>query len=501
MITDFSVIYGETVPKNYFWDLGPPLQTVNTFTTADVFLQNDTPSISGYAPGLRVLFGNTSFSDQGFNFIDYKWDFGDFYHQDNNIVSLSCSTGVTEHTYIMPGTYTVSLRHIQSKGLSELDQTGNARLCLGKYNIRWFWDELRCLDSLGGDNLSKLTWDETMCVPPLTAANPKPKWWANETECFQKYCKFWSWYDLKCEGGNPVVWSETDSDALFEKRWAFEANDTICTVNSADFLNTTQTFEQTVFKTVVTVKEIMPVASMYSVSAITGPSPLAVQLTPRNCKPGSFPIDRIDWDFGDGSPIKTITRYTSIQNDPEVINTRYFGADLNDVRNYDVLHTYTRNIDIYPVFYPSLTCYSANTHSYDTCSMTVGPINLIRASTIENFNILKTRNTLKGNIYAFNVNNNISVITTNETKNPLIPKFTSPLTVIRNTQGIFQDWFGYNGANYPLPYTPSCLPPVDIPFSFRIITTEDPTPFNITDNLSAEPGIPITTEGSAFIVT
>lgn len=497
MITDFSVFYGETVPKTYFWDLGAPFQTPNTTTSATIYTQNGVPCISGYAPGLRVLFGNNSFSDEGFDLSDYTWDFGDYYHSNNNVVSLSCGFGAVEHTYIMPGEYTVSLRHVQSKSTTVFSQAADPTYCRGKYSIRWFWDELKCLTPLGNDNPEKLTWNQTLSTPPLSVENPKPKWWDNETACFEKYCKYWSWYDLQNDQNSCTTWLQSETDEVFEKKWMFEANDTVCTVTDADFLNTVQTTEQNVFKTVITVKEILPVAGMHSISATIGISPLAVQLTPRNCKSGSFPLDRIDWDFGDGTPIKTISRYIPVE-DANVVYTGYFGADKNDVRNYDVLHTYVRNINTYPVFYPSLTCYSANTNSSDSCSITIGPIDF--KQTEQDLHILKNRNTLKGNIYAFSVDQNIAFITTNESNKVLIPPLTIPTNTIRNTFNIPQNFYGYNGNNYPQVYIPSCnIPPISL-LTFKYLATEDDTP-DVIDNagLSALSGIPILTEGSSFI--
>lgn len=485
MTTDFFVLTAETVPSTYFWDLGVPLETVPTNTPA--FITTD--YVSGYAPALEVIFANNSFSDPDYDFIDYSWDFGDYYHDDNNFVSLSCAA-LVQHTYIMPGKYTVTLKHIQSRGRVELDQTGNALLCRGKYDRRWFWNELTCLTPLSNTNPLATTWDEVSCGAPLE------KWWDFEEACFQKYCKAWSWYDLNTENNiNPVKWSDTVSDAEFEKKWMFEANDTICRVTDAEFLNTTQTLEQTVVKThIVEVKEIMPVASILPVSVITGNSPLTVQLSPRTCKTGSFPIDRIDWDFGDGSPIKTITRYAP-PSGTDTVNTGYFISDLEDVRNFDVVHTYIRNKDTYPVFYPSLTCYSACTNSSDSCSIAVGPLNFNPVPT--ETHILKTRNTLKGNIYAFTIDEGISLQTSNTLNTSVIASPNIPTNTIRSGNVLPQLYTGYNGDNFPQIYEPGC----DLQISFlpsRFLTTEDSTPEILTDNLQDE-GIPVKTEEDVFI--
>lgn len=484
MTTDFFVLCAQTVPENYTWDLGTPLLTFPTTELAYTTVS----SASGYAPALNVIFGNNSSSDNGYDFVDYSWDFGDYYNDTNNSVSLSC-VALVQHTYIMPGRYTVSLKHVQSKGKVELDQTGASLLCRGKYGIRWFWDELGLLTvPLGVVNPNAITWNETECL------SAKAKWWSNETACFQKYCKAWSWYDLATNRSNPVKWSEAESDVIFQKKWAFEANDTICTVNDADFLNTTETIEQNVVKQfIIEVKELPPVASMFSVSGSTGTSPYTVQLSPRNCKPGSFPIDRIDWDFGDGSPVKTVTRY-ALPSSIDIVNTGYFISDLSDVRNIDVLHTYIRNKNTYPVFYPSLTCYSSCTNTSDSCCITIGPISLPIVPT--DLHLLKSRNTLKGNVYTFAENNNIALTTTTSLVTSIINQPTIPPTTIRDTKNNSQIYFGYQNDNeFPLPYVPDCaLQAFLLPNNY--IIAENPTVYGA---LSSD-DVPVKTEADAFIL-
>lgn len=498
MQTDFFILCAETVPDNYTWDLGTPLLFAATTKTVPV-TAGFTTSISGYAPAVNVIFFNNSISDTDFNFIIHDWNFGDYYHDTNNTISLSCAS-LVQHTYIMPGTYTVSLRHYQSKGREELDQTGNSLLCRGKYGIRWFWDELGALTVLSATNIFATTWNETSCNNNLQSisAAPLAKWWDNENACFQKYCKAWSWYDLATNRPNPVKWIETESDQVFQKKWMLESNETVCTVNDADFLNTTVVEEQTVIKTfIVNVKELMPTAGMHSVSATTGTSPFTVQLTPRGCVAGSFPIERIDWSFGDGSPIKTITRY-AIPSSDDIVYTGAFPGDVNDVRNIDVLHTYIRNKDTYSIFYPTLTCYSACTNSSDSCSITIGPVSLPTGST--DVHILKARNTLKGNVYTFADNNKIALTTTTPRTTAFIAVPTIPTTTIRDTRNTIQIYFGHANNNiYPPIYIPDCTFQ-STPLPDRFITTEDPTPFNLVDNLVNDPGVPVTTEVEFFII-
>jgi hypothetical protein len=456
MLTDFIVLCANTVPENYTWDFGTPLKPGNIkqidFTTSS--------KITGYAPAVQVFFNNISEPDTNFDLIDYSWDFGDYYHDTTNFVSLTCKS-IIQHTYIMPGSYTVSLKLIQTRNQDDLDQTGNSTLCRGKYGIRWFWDNLGLINPVtSGANITPITWDEAKCQQGNTPSSKwRPKQWDNELACIQKYCKSWSWSDLSSSNSNPIKWTEAESDQEFVKKWMFEPNDTICSIGDASFLTTVQSVEQTAIKKfIIEVKENPPTAEMYSVSAYHGQTPHLVRLSPRNCKPGSFPIDRIDWDFGDGSPIKTVTRYTLPTSD-DIINTGYFITDLDDVRNIDVLHYYRRNSDTYPVFYPSLTCFSACTNSADSCSITIGPITI--PSTSSNIHLLKTRNTSKGDLYAFSNEDGIALTTTTQITADTVVLPSIPKNPLRDSKNKIQPYTGYSNSNleagsFPELYTPGC---------------------------------------------
>lgn len=482
MITDFTILCAETVPANYTWDLQIPLEGAFTNTQAYT-LEN---YVSGYAPAVRVVFGNNSFSDFDYSLVNFTWNFGDFYHDYNNTISLTCVNSLVQHTYIMPGIYTVSLIHTQTKPPTQLDQTGLFFQCQTKYDIQWSWNFL--------SNINCITWDETK-----TGATYE-KWWANEEACLGKYCKYWSWYSLapredtsNIEVVNPIKWKETNTGSEFEKLWTYETNNTICENYAID------TLQQPTIKTAtIEVIEIPPTAGMSCESPTShGASPHIVQLSPRHCKAGSFPIDRIDWDFNDGTPIKTITRYAPPSGD-DIVYNGVFISDVLDVRNYDVLHTYYRNKDNYPMFYPSLTCYSANTNTFDECCITIGPIELPNPQT--DIHLLKTRNTLKGNIHVLLNNDTPALLTTTQYTTSLIPNIQkTPPTKIRNKTGAVIPYTGYNGNNFPQLYIPSC--DLDL-FSRpeRYLTTEDSTFDNITDNLSGTEGTPITLEQLNYFI-
>lgn len=442
MQTSFYILCAQTVPESYDWDKGVPLS--NSVATTVLVPDSTTTYVSGYAPGVRVVFQNNSIPDPSYDKIIYNWNFGDYYNDTNNFASLSCISSI-DHTYVMPGTYRVTLSLVQSKTTSDLG-TSNDLLCRSKYGFRWFWDDLN-----SGDQ-NALTWNETK------NGTRYQKQWTDELKCFQKYCKTWSWQDL--QNANPVVWRDTQTGADLEKLWMFESNDAICTVNDANYLDTTATIEQTITTTEVVVKEKPPIAGMYSVTRpITGYTPYTVRLTPRTTQCGSFPIDRIDWNFGDGSPIKTITRFAPPSGSDifvnDVLDPIPFPNDPSDVRNFDVLHTYIVNKDTYPVFYPSLTCYSACTNTSDSCCITIGPIALSSQPTATH--LLKARNTLKGNIYTFNVGRNIAFTTTTPvTSQTGTVAYTTPGTALRDSYGNSYPYFGNPGTSYPPEYNVTC---------------------------------------------
>lgn len=441
MTTDFFIISGSTVLDSFNWDNGNPFN--GSVTEVPVYpIQN---YITGYAPGLKVRFINNSTVEEdpitNISYINYTWNFGDLYNDSGNIISLSCNNPV-EHIFIMPGIYTVSLT--QTKTIQETVIDALPDQCLDKYNLNWFWD------NLNSSQVDAKTWNETQCNATYA------KWWDTQTTCIQKYCKNWSWNNLvSTEIGNNIKWEETTNGSRYQKRWFYEANDTVCSI--ANIITTTNTEQQITTKQyIVKVLELPPVAALHCVTQpLTGVSPYTVQLTPRATKTGSFPIDRIDWDFGDGSPIKTIVRQGDNLNDPKLIYNDVFNADRYDPRNFDVLHTYTRDINIYSSFYPSITAYSANTSTSDSCSTLVGPILLPNVG-INNINFVKTKNATNGILYTAIYDNTCTFFATvtGERETPSFISPTYPTNRLQNSAGLPITNIGNYGFGYP-PTIPS----------------------------------------------
>lgn len=127
----------------------------------------------------------------------------------------------------------------------------------------------------------------------------------------------------------------------------------------------------------IRVLEIPPVAYLQVLSAdsLEKFSPYTVRLSPSKIVCGSFPIEKIVWDLGDGSPLLEQRRWSNTLSSPFVFSDELI-EDYQDPRNYDVIHTYTKTPDSDFCFYPSITAYCSSTGSYDCAATIVGPLKL-----------------------------------------------------------------------------------------------------------------------------
>lgn len=461
MTTKFTITSSFVVTdSNYTWDAGAPEFTVGSTNTTTTQYTTDTDTITGFAPGVKVVFKNLSKVDSLFDLNQFTWNFGDYYNTTSNIITLNvntqnptdCRVPEIEHTFVMPGEYNVSLTYQKTKVNRTIDP--NADLCRGKYNIRWYWDELAC------ELADSKTWDEVKCTGTY------PKKWLSETACLQKYCKVWAWVDTKLNGVNEITWAETKTGGKYEKLWRFEQNTTVCNVADIDVQTTGEITEQIYTRVgVIKVLEIPPIATLQCLTRpITGNSPHTVTISPNCTRIGSFSLDRIIWDMGDGTPLKTVSRHATPDQNLFTFNNT-FSSDPSDPRNYDITHTYIRTRDMHSMFYPSITCYATNTDTFDSCSIPVGPITFKRVTADEQPTLLKVRNTLKGLLYNISVDNTVGSFTTN--------KHAVSSTIQNTPKNITRDSYnspyflpigsGNTGVNYPNDIIPTCPNiPVDL---------------------------------------
>lgn len=486
MTTDFSILTAFTVPEDYSWDKGIPFEENSTTKVA----YTETNYVSGYAPGLDVYFINNSnvgeiLFDQNFE-ISYDWNFGDFYDTATNNTSLSCLAPV-RHIYTMPGRYTVTLVH--TKIITQSVDT-NPLLCRDRYNINWFWDNLAEI-TVFPPRPDRKTWNETTCLSSF------PKTWDPELNCLQKHCRYWSWINTQPDGRTPTTWEQTHPvGGIYPKRWLYESNDTVCEIPEQPAVVIVDQSRQEIIKQfIVEVKELLPQAGMHSLTRPpAGQSPFTVQLTPRTTVCGSFPIERIDWDLGDGSPIKTVTR-AGQPTDSTFVRNNVFDQDLADPRNFDLVHTYRRNANQYSVFYPSITAYSANTGSFDSCSTTIGPLDF--ESLNEDVNILKVKNTTDGILYVLDIDNTCSFVTTvTSTENNITPLVVEPVNKLKDTYFNIVTYKGNIGNNYPPPVINNCVGFEFVKPLYGLIVEEETLP--LTSPLSALSAI--TQENDSYII-
>lgn len=94
---------------------------------------------------------------------------------------------------------------------------------------------------------------------------------------------------------------------------------------------------------------------------------------------GSYPIGKMDWDFGDGSPIVSVSRYTTANYDSdEWVNSYPNESDERDPRNFTPSHVYRRTaVGDHPDGYTvSVTAYACNTHSSKIITAAIPPASL-----------------------------------------------------------------------------------------------------------------------------
>jgi len=95
-----------------------------------------------------------------------------------------------------------------------------------------------------------------------------------------------------------ITWDQVALTSPKATTWDFAKNN-CSTVGTIVLSANKQTI---VKKAVVRVKEIPPTAYLTVEQPEDRLSPLTVRLSPRNTICGSFPIEKIVWDLGDGSP-------------------------------------------------------------------------------------------------------------------------------------------------------------------------------------------------------
>lgn len=382
--TSFTILSAITVKSNYRWD--------GVYPALDESVDVGTNGIVGNSPGLSAVFSNNSVVEDVNDLNYYVWDFGDYYNQSTNVAYTTSISDSVSHLYIMPGIYTVTLTRNTFK-LNTI-QSINTEACKDRNGIYWNWSSV-----LSSSDISQnITWDQTK------SSASKPKTWISNVKCLGKYCTYWYWNNLQADSVNHLTWRNISSLGGKTSTW----NDIKHVSEGCKGTDETQAVytlqvSNASLPNMITLFDIKPVAFLECKTVSYGENPLTVQITPSSSLCGSFPIEKIVWDFGDGSEEKIVSRYDV----PESIftYTSAISSDIYDPRNYDLVHTY--RISSANVFYPSIRVYGMNSVYYDTAKTVVGPITYPSISSI---NLLKVRNLDGFNTYGVQIGEDFSLL-------------------------------------------------------------------------------------------
>lgn len=347
----FKIKSYSTVLSTYTWDDGVPTEN----TIIDSITNN--LDVSGYAPYLNIEFEAMGVRHMpeglvGPAFETYiDWDFGDYYnYTENKETVLKENNETVRHTYSMPGTYTVSFV------AREIYRVYTDKVYDPLQDVCRYKDELWGWKDVEQGKRNQQTWDMLLTSQKL---------WVEAEECLDKYCIPWTWSALTTS----VRWADTvDSSKTYPKIWSRQgfAEPSPCKLSTFKYYLSTDFTYVTNNTCKITVIEKPPTANLYVTNQTTTTSaPATAYLSPDGCMSGSYPIQRIVWDFDDGSDLLEVDRFNINTIDYVLYNGSY-PDDVDDPRNYTVRHVYDSNEKT--TFYPSISVYSCNTNTSDSCS-------------------------------------------------------------------------------------------------------------------------------------
>lgn len=392
----------KTVPSNYSWDKSNPTENtvVNAVLSGNRYI--------GYAPFTSVLLSSfvDNVSGSGIAYV-ITADYQDYYNsQTSTQTSLVSGFQTFCHNYIMPGVYSLNYNQTQYIAID------NAKCELGVFNpyetyvekddsktkrlpFSWMWynffkEDYEPRTELVGSFEPRnefLTWEECVFQGPKQVTWDEASGPAIE---IRNSPVSWQWKKVKAIP-NPIEafthttkWSETRPSSLFPRTWkqinaykckgidqteTIDCLELVPRLSSISFLKSLPQF--------IEIQEIPPQAYIEVIH--TQPlqsriSPYKIRLSPKFVRCGSFPIEKLLWDFGNNNGIVEVSRNGTISNgDVKLLYQNSFSLDYTDPRNYDVEFYYTR-ISSNNCFYPSLTAVASSTGTIDCTTAVVGPI-------------------------------------------------------------------------------------------------------------------------------
>lgn len=367
MSASFQLVSFETVLSSYSFGENPIIQSGG--------ILEGIPKVIGYAPYVQIQVENTSSLSPYVQSYSHQWDFNDYYNYSTN--RPQTNDRYVEHRFVMPGIYSISLVQTQNILDPELPppntEPPSDYICPSLHSQNWDWF------SLSATHFYATTWEQVSCV------GPKQRTWNDEATCFGKYCRSWSWKNLKCDGGssnlnNPTTWLDTQTGADYVKQWRYEPNTTTCEASGIVVpipeRGNLNLVDLSLQAAIIEVREIPPIAVLHISEGVSGPGKITATITPQFSRTGSFPLDVAEWDvYGDGSLTYVLWR-EELKGGNIPAYFEYNGAyfqDPADPRNYSLVYEFNRT-SRNSVYYPSLKIQAANTKSEDRVCITIGPI-------------------------------------------------------------------------------------------------------------------------------
>lgn len=418
----------KTVKANYSWDSGNP----NVSNIVDAV--SDDFEHLGYAPYVNVTLSATGIDANKYSVIFVqKTDFQDFYNTGTSVqTSPTSGLSVYGHTYVMPGTYKLKL--IQTQFIKtnnpccnppcddnitldpsiyiEKGTTQKERL---PYSWMWY-----CFMRQDNDPRTEffgaleqgsecLTWEDTSFQ-----GSRQLTWEDAIGPAFEVRAQdvSWQWKKVVCEPAEDelynqkIKWQFTKQNNFLSRTWKQIKElgcDGINCLEVVPVLSANTVIRE--YERTIQVVEIPPDAYLTEVNLdgtlITQTfdtpktSPHRVRLSPRFSRCGSFPIEKILWDMGDGTPVFEQTRW-AVNESSQFVYNKEIEKDAFDPRNYDVIHSYNLTTNNTNCFYPSITAIASSTSTTDNASTIIGPIQL---KPLSHFSILQSELTDSGKVY------------------------------------------------------------------------------------------------------
>lgn len=428
MDVEINQVNVKTLKPNYSWDIGNP--HIGLMEEASI----NEYEIVGYAPFVHVGLSAVSYDQNPYMLLTTREiDFGDSYNPETSTELLPISgVSYSTHNYVMPGEYKITVTQTQyiktNNPCCEPPCEGNLfvqqdlyiekEISRERYPYSWMWycfmqndtdprmkyfgglepaGECLTWDDCTFQGPRQLTWDEAQ-GPSFEIRSKDVSWqWKNvvsNPSSLDIYAQDIQWTFTKREGIIPKTWKEI-------KTLGCEGGNCIEVLPLLSANKVVTQYEKT-----IKVLEIPPQTYLAVVNTNTGEylpdndafksSPYTVRLSPKFTRCGSFPIEKIIWDLGDGSPIIERTRNNN-SNDTMFIYNKEIERDIKDPRNYDLIHTYYRNNSTTGCFYPSITAIASSTSTADTAATVVGPIEIEQLN--PSIDIIQNELTNDGKVY------------------------------------------------------------------------------------------------------